>query len=474
VVDTAAVVTSATLATTLGARLIGDGTVTVAAITHDSRRVGAGSMFCCVVGAQLDGHDFAQAAVEAGATSLLVDHALDLPVAQVVVDDVRAAMGPAASEVYGRPSDHIAVLGVTGTNGKTTTVTIAAHLLEAMGRRTIVIGTLTGARTTPEAPDLQRQLRDAVAAGNSTVAMEVSSHALALHRVDGVHFAVAAFTNLGLDHLDFHNTPERYFEAKARLFESDRAAVAVLDVDDVHGRLLRDTISIPVVEVSLDALDDLETDATGARFTWRGQHVRLPLLGRHNVADALLAAESCVVLGADPAVIAAALGTVTPPPGRFEPIDLGQPFRVIIDFAHTPEALEGAIEAARAVGSGRVILVFGAGGDRDPSKRPRMGEVADRLSDIVVVTSDNPRSEDPSTIMAAVRRGMERLEPRLIVDRRAAITAAIADAQPGDVVLIAGKGHEITQTIGQDELPFDDRQVAAEALVRLGWGSGPA
>jgi UDP-N-acetylmuramoyl-L-alanyl-D-glutamate--2,6-diaminopimelate ligase len=471
VVDAAAI-TAAALATTVGARLIGDGTVSLSAITHDSARVVPGSMFCCVVGARLDGHEFAPAAIAAGAAALLVERPLDVAIAQLVVDDVRAAMGPAASEIYGRPSESISVLGVTGTNGKTTTVAIAAQLLEATGRPTTVIGTLTGARTTPEAPDLQRQLRDAVAVGNRAVAMEVSSHALALHRVDGVRFAVAAFTNLGLDHLDFHETPERYFEAKARLFEPGRAALAVLDVDDVHGRLLRDTIAIPAVEVSLDSLDDLEVADDGARFTWRGHRVHLPLLGRHNVIDALLAAEACVALGVDPADIAAAMANVTPPPGRFEPVVQGQPFRVIVDFAHTPEALGEAITAAAAVATGRVITVFGAGGDRDPSKRPRMGEVADRLSDIVILTSDNPRSEDPSTIIAAVRRGLERLEPRLVVDRRAAIAQAVAEAQPGDVVLIAGKGHEVTQIIGLDELPFDDRQVAADELARAGWGSG--
>jgi UDP-N-acetylmuramoyl-L-alanyl-D-glutamate--2,6-diaminopimelate ligase len=471
-VTDANIITAAALAASVGAKLIGDGSVALAAITHDSRRVSVGSIFCCVVGRMLDGHDFAGAALDAGAAALLVDQALDLPITQLLVDDVRAAMGPAASEVYGRPSEQLSVLGVTGTNGKTTTVTIAAHLLESTGRPTAVIGTLTGARTTPEAPDLQRQLRDAVTDGKAAVAMEVSSHALALGRVDGVHFAAAAFTNLGLDHLDFHETPERYFEAKARLFEPERTAVAVLDVDDVHGRLLRDTLVVPVVPVSVDDLEDLRLDGAGAHFIWRGHAVHLPLLGRHNVADALLAAESCVAMGADPVDIAAALATVTPPPGRFEPVEVGQPFRVVVDFAHTPEALGEAIEAARAVAEGRVIVVFGAGGDRDPSKRTRMGEVADRLADVIVITSDNPRSEDPSTIMAAVRRGVERIEPRLVEDRHAAIGTALADAGPGDVVLIAGKGHEVTQIIGETELPFDDRLVAAEALVALGWGSG--
>jgi UDP-N-acetylmuramoyl-L-alanyl-D-glutamate--2,6-diaminopimelate ligase len=451
----------------------GDGSTLVRSVEHDSRRVRPGALFCCVPGGRTDGHDFAADAVAAGAVALLVERVLPLDVPQLVVDDVRVAMGPVAAAVAGDPSRHLDVIGVTGTNGKTTTVALVGHVLDQAGRPTEVIGTLTGARTTPEAPELQRLLRDAVDAGRRAVAMEVSSHALALHRVDGTRFRVAAFTNLGTDHLDFHETPERYFEAKAQLFAPGRADVAVLVIDDIHGRLLRDTVPMPVVEVSLDRIDDLVLDASGARFTWRDQAVSLPLIGRHNVVNALVAAECCVAVGVDPAVVAAALATAPVPPGRFELVRRGQDVTVVVDYAHTPDALERALQAARTVATGRVHVVFGCGGDRDASKRPRMGAVADELADVATVTSDNPRSEDPSTIMAAVRSGFERLEPRLEADRATAIADAVRDAAPGDVVLIAGKGHETTQVFADHEVHFDDREVATAAIdARLGRGGG--
>lgn len=457
------------LAGRLGLELRGDPGVEVSGVTHDSRAVGPGMLFCCVPGDRLDGHLFAADAVAAGAVALVVEHAVDLDVAQLVAPDVRSVLGPVAAEVYRHPDRELNVVGVTGTNGKTTTVSLIAHVLHVAGRRAEVIGTLTGVRTTPEATEIHARLRAAADAGCDTVAMEVSSHALALHRVDALRFAVAVFTNLGTDHLDFHGTPERYFEAKARLFDAGRAATAVIDVDSPHGRLLRDTTPIPVVATSVEQLEDLELDAEGARFSWRGLRVRLPLLGRHNVANALLAAEACRAVGVEEEIVAAALGTAPVPAGRFELVPTNAPFRVVVDFAHTPDALAAALEAARVVGSGSVIVVFGCGGDRDPTKRPRMGAVADELADTVILTSDNPRSEDPSTIMAAVGSGMDRIEPHLLVDRGAAIAAAIDAAGPGDVVLIAGKGHESTQSIGDAVVPFDDRLVAADALVARGF-----
>lgn len=458
------------LARRLDATMVGDGALVPTDVTHDSASVGPGVLFCCVRGAQVDGHTFAAAAIAAGAVALLVDHELDVAsrsgIAQLVVGDVRAAMAEAAAAVHGDPSRELAVIGVTGTNGKTTVVSLIGQLVEAAGRPVRIIGTLTGVRTTPESTDLQRDLRAAVTDGIEIVAMEVSSHALDLRRVDAIAFAAAAFTNLGRDHLDHHGTPERYFEAKARLFEPGRATVRIVNGDDVHGRLLNDSGAADVV-ISLRDLEDLEVTASGSRFVWRGHQVELGLVGRFNVSNAVIAAECCVSIGLDPRALAAALGTVTTPPGRFEVVEDDE-ITVVVDYAHTPDALENLLETARdlVADAGRLIVVFGCGGDRDATKRPAMGDVADRFADLIVITSDNPRSEDPSTIIAAVRGGVRTHEPIIELDRRAGMSTAIDAARPGDVVLIAGKGHETTQIIGSRELPFDDRVVAAELLAR--------
>jgi UDP-N-acetylmuramoyl-L-alanyl-D-glutamate--2,6-diaminopimelate ligase len=470
-----ATVTVGELAGPLDARLVGDPGVVVDSVSHDSRSVTDGALFCCVVGMQADGHDFAAAAVERGARALLVEHEVDLAVAQLVVAEVRAAMAPAAAEVYGRPADRLRTVGVTGTNGKTTVVSMIGHVLEHAGRSVGVIGTLTGERTTPEAPELQARLADFVADGITDVAMEVSSHALVLHRVDAITFDVAVFTNLGRDHLDFHGTPEAYFAAKARLFEPGRSRTAVVDVDDVHGRLLLDASQGPVVGVSLDDAADLRTGADGSTFRWRDQQVRLPVPGRHNVANALLAAEACRALGVPDDVVAAGLSDVPIVPGRFETIRSAQPFAVVVDYAHTPDALEQVLRAGRELaGEGSsVTVVFGCGGDRDPGKRPAMGEVACRLADSVVLTNDNPRSEDPLRILEEIRTGCPQA-PLMEPDRRAAIHLALAGAGPGDVVVIAGKGHEQGQVVGSTVTPFDDRDVAREELAALGWVGGAA
>ena len=436
---------------------------------HDSRSVVPGSVFCCVVGASHDGHDHAAAAVEAGAVALLCERPLNLGVPEVRVTSVREAMGPLASELAGRPSDHLTVVGVTGTNGKTTAVHLLQAVLDAAGIPCGVIGTLTGARTTPDAPELQDQLADAVSSGARAVGMEVSSHALDLHRVDGTRFAVSVFTNLSRDHLDHHGDMSAYFLAKARLFEPDLTDVAVLNLDDPHGRLLRDAAQVPTVGYALADAEDLQLGLDGSRFTWRGVEIRVHLPGRFNVANALAAATAATSLGIAPEVIAAGLAAAGPVPGRFERVDAGQPFLAAVDFAHTPDGLEQLLISARELaGSGRVLVVFGAGGDRDPSKRPVMGEVAARLADVVIVTSDNPRHEDPAAIISQVQHGMEdpshvHIEP----DRRAAVSWAVAAARPGDVVLVAGKGHETTQTIGDRVIPFDDRVVLREALLGL-------
>lgn len=440
---------------------------------HDSRRVPPGALFCCVVGSTFDGHDLAADAVASGAAALLCERPLPLPVPQVVVPSVRAAMGPAASALAGDPSKDLTVIGVTGTNGKTTVVQLLASILESAGLRAAVIGTLTGVRTTPEAPELQERLAELRDDGFDAVAMEVSSHALELHRVDGTRFDVAVFTNLSRDHLDFHEDMAAYFAAKARLFEPGRAERAVLDLDDPHGRLLRDAATIPSVGFSLEEAEDLELGPDGSTFRWRGVEVRCGLAGRFNVANALAAATAAEAIGIAPADIAAGLAAAGPVPGRFELVVEGQPYLAVVDYAHTPDGLEKVLLTARELaGDRRVLVVFGAGGGRDRDKRPMMGEVAARLADLVVVTTDNPRHEQPDDIIADVERGMAdvpdlRTEP----DRRSAIGIAVAEARAGDVLIVAGKGHELTQTIGDEVLPFDDRDVLRAAIAASGVAS---
>ncbi|MFM7069721.1 MAG: UDP-N-acetylmuramoyl-L-alanyl-D-glutamate--2,6-diaminopimelate ligase [Actinomycetes bacterium] len=472
------------IARRLGVPVLGDEDVALSGITHHSASVRPGVLFCCVVGAAHDGHEFAADAVASGAVALLCSHPLpELQVPQMVVGDVRAVLGTAASTVLGDPSARLSVVGVTGTNGKTTVVSLVGDVLRRVGRSPAVVGTLTGARTTPEAPELQTLLASMVDDGVTDVAMEVSSHALVLGRVEAVDFAVGVFTNLGLDHLDFHGTPEAYFAAKAELFRPGRCRSAVINCDDVHGRLLVDSlqheasVTSEVVGVSLDDLDALVVGPRSSSFTWRGEHVDLPLPGRHNVTNALLAAETCRLLGASLAAIAEALSTVRPVPGRFEVVSgATAPFVVAVDYAHTPDALRAVLGAAREMAgdTGRVLLVFGCGGDRDRSKRPEMGAVACELADLAVLTTDNPRSEPAAVIAAEVLAGCgvddTDLGERLldIPDRATAIATAIERALPSDVVLIAGKGHEKEQIVGSVVTPFDDVLVCADVLDRLG------
>jgi UDP-N-acetylmuramoyl-L-alanyl-D-glutamate--2,6-diaminopimelate ligase len=447
--------------------LTGDQSVEVTGAVHDSRHVEPGSLYCCVPGAAFDGHDFAADAVAAGATALLVERPLDLGVPELRTPSVRVAMGPVAAALAGEPSRHMTVVGFTGTNGKTTASHLLSSILEADGRTTGVIGTLTSARTTPEAPELQQTLADLVAAGTDAVAMEVSSHALDLHRVDGTWFEVAVFTNLSQDHLDYHGDMSSYFQAKARLFDPSFCGRAVLNLDDPHGRLLYDAATVPSVGYSLDDAGELEVGVAGSRFTWRGAPVELGLAGRFNVSNAIAAATVAELLGVAPEAVAAGLSHTPQVAGRFERIDAGQPFLVAVDYAHTPDGLVQLLGAGRELaGDHRVVVVFGAGGDRDRAKRPLMGEAADRLADVVVLTDDNPRSEDPDAIITEVQQGMEdRSELHVERDRRAAISLAVGIAEPGDVVLIAGKGHETTQTVGADVVAFDDREVTRSVLV---------
>ena len=454
-------------------QVVGDLSVEVTSVVHDSRAVAAGALFCCVPGAVVDGHEFAAQAVAAGAAALLCEHTLPVAVTQVVVPETRAAMGPIASRFHGEPSRELDVVGVTGTNGKTTTTHFLRSILDAVGRPAREIGTLTGVRTTPESTDLQAQLAAFRDEGARAVAMEVSSHALVQHRVDGTWFRVGVFTNLSRDHLDFHSSLNAYFDAKASLFTPDRCAAAVINVDDEWGRKLVDRITIPWRPSSLDLVDDIEIRSDGSRCVWEGVELRVPLGGRFNLMNGLSAALAARTLGVMPAAIADGLARAGPVPGRFERVVAGQPFTVVVDYAHTPDGLEQLLLAAREIaGQARVLVVFGCGGERDRTKRAPMGDVASRLADRVVVTNDNPRSEDPSTIIDAVLEGIaDRSHVDVEPDRRQAIALVLRAARPGDVVVLAGKGHETTQIIGGREIPFDDRQVARELLTEGAWSA---
>ncbi|MFN2606496.1 MAG: UDP-N-acetylmuramoyl-L-alanyl-D-glutamate--2,6-diaminopimelate ligase [Acidimicrobiales bacterium] len=442
----------------------------VAAITHDSRAVTPGALFCCLRGGWSDGHEHAAEAVAGGAVALLCERPVAPAVPQVVVPSTRVAMAPLAAAFHRHPSRRMAVVGVTGTNGKTTTTHLLAAVLRADGRPTEVIGTLSGVRTTPEAPELQARLAAVADGGAAAATIEVSSHALVQHRVDATWFAVAVFTNLSQDHLDYHATMDDYFAAKASLFTPGRAAIAVINADDPWGRRLLDTTAVPTRPFSLADAAGLEVGALSSTFRWEGQAVHVRLGGAFNASNAVAAATAARELGVGPAAVAEGLSSVASVPGRFEVVDAGQPFTVVVDYAHTPDSLEQVLGAARGAASpgGRVVVVFGCGGDRDRDKRPAMGEVAARLADLAVLTSDNPRSEDPLAIIEAVRSGVTRPQALVVEpDRRAAIATALAAARPGDVVVVAGKGHEATQVSGATTVAFDDRTVVREELGRV-------
>jgi UDP-N-acetylmuramoyl-L-alanyl-D-glutamate--2,6-diaminopimelate ligase len=444
----------------------GAGETEITAVVHDTRDVQPGALFCCVPGAHVDGHDLASSAVEQGASALLVERAVGAGVPELLVPSVREALGPVAAAFWDHPSRSLTVVGVTGTSGKTTTTHLLGAILDAHGWPTSVLGTLSGPRTTPEAPELQARLAAERDAGRVAVSMEVSSHALSLGRVRATRFATSVFTNLSHEHLDFHRDLDDYFEAKALLFTPAYTDAAVVNLDDERGRELMARSLVPTEGYSLADATDVEVGSTRSRFTWHGASIEVPMGGRFNVSNALAAATAAAHLGVDPATIAAGLAAAPPVPGRFEPIDEGQPFAVLVDYSHKPGALAGALGAAReAAPGGKVILVFGAGGDRDSSKRPEMGEVASHLADRVLLTSDNPRGEDPLAIIEAIRSGMSGpAETTVEPDRATAIALAIGAAEAGDVVLIAGKGHEAAQVVGDRTLPFDDRDVARTAL----------
>ncbi|MBW3592556.1 MAG: UDP-N-acetylmuramoyl-L-alanyl-D-glutamate--2,6-diaminopimelate ligase [Actinobacteria bacterium] len=465
---------------------------TVTDLAYDARRVTPGALFACVPGARADGHEFASDAVARGAVALLVERPLPLSVPQLVVDDVRTAMALAADAFFDAPTRELEVAGVTGTNGKTTTAFLLYSMLEAAGRRPGLIGTVESrvggearpvVHTTPEAIDLQRTFREMLAAGDRSCALEASSHGSALGRLLGVRFAALVFTNLSQDHLDLHGTLEAYFQAKRRLFvEPDldgRLPPAAVNVGDAHGRRLAEELRRLGAELSTFGFDSdadvrpekLELSSRGARFVAGGIRVETRMRGRFNVENVLGAVAAGRLLALADDAIARGVAGVAGVPGRFEAVDDGQPFTVLVDYAHTPEALENVLREARMLGEGRLVCVFGCGGDRDRTKRPLMGAAAAALADRVIVTSDNPRSEDPLAIIADVTAGTGGGSVDVEPDRALAIERALERAAPGDVVLIAGKGHEQGQEFADRTIPFDDREVARVALRRLAAGA---
>jgi UDP-N-acetylmuramoyl-L-alanyl-D-glutamate--2,6-diaminopimelate ligase len=451
------------------AEVVGQAETTVHDLAYDARAVHPGSLFFCVPGLRADGHDFAAQAVANGAVALVVQRPLGVPVPQLVVDDARAAMAVAADEFFGRPTDELAVVGVTGTAGKTTTAFLLYAVLAAAGRRPGLLGTIEtrvdgerrpATRTTAEAIDLQRLFREMLDAGDRSCAMEATSHGSALRRLDRVRFKALVFTNLDQDHLDFHRDMEDYFDAKRRLFVGDEPPPAAVNVGDAYGRRLADELrERGTALLTYGLTDDAEIRPDTAQVETR-------LRGRFNLENALGAFAAGRLLGIDDDAIARGIASVAGVPGRFQTVDEGQDFAVVVDYAHKPGALENVLRAARELAEGRVICVFGCGGDRDRGKRPLMGRLASELADIAIVTSDNPRNEDPLAIIAEVVAGMDgdqTVEP----DRAKAIERAVEVARPGDVVVIAGKGHERGQEAGGTVVPFDDAEVAGEALRAL-------
>ena len=450
--------------------------------THDSRAVRPGDIYAALPGARAHGADFAEQAVAAGAVAVLTDptgaqRVTGVPV--LVAEVPRSVLGQVSSWVHGDPSKELTVLGVTGTNGKTTTAFLLEAGLRAAGRRTGLLGTVLtrigedevpSVRTTPEATDLHALFAVMRERGVDAVAMEVSSHALRFGRVDGVRFASSIFTNLSQDHLDFHPTMEDYFAAKASLFDSERSVCGLVDTDDAYGRRLRDSATIPLQTYGENAdwqAREVDLRPDGSSFRLVGPEVdiaaSIQLPGAFNVSNAVAALATLIGLGLPAADVVGGVADLSGVPGRMERVDVGQPFAALVDYAHTPDAVETLLAAVREVTPGRVILVLGCGGDRDRGKRPLMGRAAVDGADVAILTSDNPRSESPLTILAEMAQPGAVHEP----DRRTAITSAVAQARAGDTVVVAGKGHESGQDVAGVVTPFDDRAVLREALLAV-------
>lgn len=471
--------------------------VEIRGVEHNSRRVVPGDLFCCLVGVQVDGHNFASDAVSRGAVGIICEHLIPelfesgVVQCQISVGSARHTMAHLARVFHGTPAADLLMVGVTGTNGKTTVTQILGELLEFSGRPTNVLGTLSGSRTTPEATELQRILasvRDRQRSDGRphAVVMEVSSHALVQSRVDEISFDLAIFTNLSHEHLDFHGDMNSYFEAKAKLFTPEFAKRAIINVDDVWGQRLASQVEIPIKTFKRSDVRDISLQAGLTTFTWRDRKITTPLTGSFNVDNVLLASEAALELGMDLDTIERGLAQVSVIPGRLEVITAGLPkerikawdgkspeFTVLVDYAHTPAGLEVVLSEARSLVSqgSKVLLVFGCGGDRDRSKRPLMGAVAAGLADAAFVTSDNPRNEDPVDIVSEIQSGMGRYleipgRVRVELDRYLAISEALREAKEGDVVVIAGKGHEGYQEIKGKYFEFDDRKVTIEILKK--------
>ncbi len=438
----------------------------------DSRLCGPGALFLAVPGSKADGARYVADAVARGAVAVMAGSPMDVGVPVVVVppSQIRATVAHVSSAIVGHPDRQVELVGVTGTNGKTTVTTLVTQLAQQIGWNSGNIGTLTNQRTTPAPPELFRTIKGIVrdfdrSADRSIISLEVSSHALDQGRVDGVSFAVAGFTNLSHDHLDYHGTMEAYYRAKAQLFVPERTRRAVIWVDDPYGARLADEVTIATTRVSRDDVTSVTMSLIGSTFFWRGRLVRSPLVGDYNVDNAVMAMTLMSALGADDAAVVDALAGVRPIPGRFELVH-GEDVVVVVDYAHTPAGLSHLLRDVRTLApSSRIITVFGCGGDRDQEKRPAMGAAAADLSDIVIVTSDNPRSEPPDGIIDAIMTGVPTGTSVLReVDRRQAIALALGQAGSGDVVVVAGKGHETTQIIGDVVMEFDDRVVVRELM----------
>lgn len=466
----------------------GSGDVALRGLAMDSRAARPGDLFLAWKGTRFDAHDFVAAAVENGAVATVVERPVDVDVPQLVVTNGRQAAAIAASTVMGDPGRDLVMVGVTGTNGKTTTALLVRHLL-GPEIPTAVIGTLglvdaegvrpgTEGLTTPGPVDVAVWLRDLADGGTAAVVMEASSHALEQHRLDGVPFDIAVFTNLSQDHLDYHGDMESYRAAKARLVDLvSPDGHLVVNADEPAWSSLSPA-ERTVVRFSIGGGTEIEADEivlrpTGTRFRLRtsvGEWVvEMPLIGRYNVGNALGAVGAALVAGVGPDRIVSRLSTLPQVSGRLEAV-LNEPFSVLIDFAHTPAALENALAAVKPLTEGRLIVLFGAGGDRDPSKRRPMGEAVRNHADVVIVTSDNPRTESPDAIIDDVVEGLAGVDYRRFADRREAISAALAEAQAGDTVVLAGKGHESYQVVGTEKLPFDERAIVRSALAELGVG----
>lgn len=467
-----------------GMELLGDGQTEIESVAYDSRKVKPGALFFCISGFKADGHNYARAAVDAGAVALVVTRRLDIPVPQVLVDDDRRAMALISREFYGRPDEKLRMVGITGTNGKTTTTYMIKSVLESAGKKTGLIGTIVNMighqtlptdRTTPESPDLFALLRRMADEGCEAVVMEVSSHSLELRRVEGITFDVAVFTNLTQDHIDFHVTFENYLRAKKKLF--CHAKSAAVNVDDASaGRIMEGIEGIEWLTYGIKEEADvyarnIEITPRGVTYDLCTRQGMLPLSlkipGIFSVYNSLSAASACILLGVGPEVIKTGLEAMPSVAGRFEVLDTSnRPFTIILDYAHTPDSLENTLLTVREFARARVITVFGCGGDRDKGKRPIMGEIAGKLSSYVVITSDNPRTEDPMKIIGEIEAGIKKTDCEYVCieNRREAIRYAIHNAQSDDIIVLAGKGHETYQEINGVKYPFDEKVVVAELL----------